>query len=101
MSDIVWPMDWSSGRRPDTIVIEAPAPGVERSPSDLLRLAVAIALLASLLVVQALFGDALVSFAGDLLGLDDLPRLRTLLIDTGLGVALRSQGAVALRAFSA
>ena len=85
MSDIVWPMDGSSGSRPDTIVIEAPAPGVERSPSDLLRLVVAIVLLASLLVVQALFGDALVSFAGDLLGgLEALPHwiVYTLVVGT-------------------
>jgi undecaprenyl-diphosphatase len=57
-----------------TVVVEAPAAGVERSPSDVLRLAVAAALLALLLLVQAVFGDTLVSFATDLLrGLDALP----------------------------
>jgi glycosyltransferase 2 family protein len=74
VSDIVWPMDGSSGSRPGTIVIDAPAPGMERSPSDLLRLVVAVVLLAILLVVQALFGDTLVSFASELLGgLEALP----------------------------
>jgi undecaprenyl-diphosphatase len=57
-----------------TVVVEAPAPPVERSPSDLLRLVVATVLLGVLLVVQALFGDTLVTFAAQLLrGLDALP----------------------------
>jgi hypothetical protein len=57
-----------------TVVVEAPKPSVERSPSDLLRLATATALLAALLLVQALFGDTLISFASELLrGLDALP----------------------------
>jgi glycosyltransferase 2 family protein len=57
-----------------TVVVEAPAPTVERSPSDLLRLVVATVLLGVLLVVQALFGDTLVTFTGQLLrGLDALP----------------------------
>jgi glycosyltransferase 2 family protein len=73
---MVWHVDGSS---PDvvstaTVVVEAPAPSVERSPSDLLRLGVAAALLAVLLLVQALFGDTLVTFAAQLLrGLDALP----------------------------
>jgi glycosyltransferase 2 family protein len=67
-------MDGSSGNRTGTIVVEAPAPVVERSPSDLLRLVVAVVVLGILLVVQALFGDTLVSFATELLrGLDALP----------------------------
>jgi undecaprenyl-diphosphatase len=57
-----------------TVVVEAPAPSVERSPSDLLRLGTATALLALLLVVQGLFGDTLVTFTAQLLrGLDALP----------------------------
>jgi glycosyltransferase 2 family protein len=57
-----------------TVFVEAPAPGVERSPSDLLRLIVAVVLLATLLVVQALVGDNLVTFTAQLLqGLDALP----------------------------
>jgi undecaprenyl-diphosphatase len=57
-----------------TVVVEAPAPSVERSPSDVLRLGVAVVLLAALLLVQALFGDTLVTFAAQLLrGLDALP----------------------------
>ena len=87
MSDIVWPMDGSSGSRPGTIVIEAPAPLVERSPSDLLRLVVAVVLLAILLVVQALFGDTLVSFASELLaGLQALPHwiVHTVVVGTRL-----------------
>ncbi|HKA84682.1 MAG TPA: lipopolysaccharide kinase InaA family protein [Acidimicrobiales bacterium] len=57
-----------------TVVVEAPAPPVERSPSDLLRLVVATVLLGVLLVVQALFGDTLVTFAAQLLeGLGALP----------------------------
>ena len=56
------------------VVVEAPAPRVERSPSDVLRLVVATVLLVILLVVQALFGDTLVTFAAQLLrGLDALP----------------------------
>jgi hypothetical protein len=57
-----------------TVVVEASAPAVERSPSDLLRLGVATVLLAVLLLVQAVFGDTLVAFAAQLLrGLDALP----------------------------
>jgi glycosyltransferase 2 family protein len=57
-----------------TVVVETVAPAVERSPSDVLRLGVASALLLLLLVVQAVFGDTLVTFAAELLrGLDALP----------------------------
>jgi glycosyltransferase 2 family protein len=73
-SDIVWPVDGSSADVAGTVVVEAPAPSVERSPSDVLRLGAATALLAVLLVVQALFGDTLVTFTAQLLtGLDALP----------------------------
>ena len=47
---------------------------IERSPADVLRLVVAIAVALALLVVEWLFGGALVGFASDLLrGLDALP----------------------------
>ena len=50
------------------------APSVARSPSDVLRLAVAAALLLVLLLLQWLAGDALIAFAEELLrGLDALP----------------------------
>jgi glycosyltransferase 2 family protein len=81
----VWPVDGSSGGRTGTVVVEAPAPAVERSPSDLLRLAVAAVLLAVMLLVQALFGDTLVTFAAQLLqGLDALPHwiVHTVVIGT-------------------
>ena len=63
-----------------TVVIEAPRPSVDRSPSDVLRLVVAVVALVTLLVVQALFGDTLVSFSTELLtGLGALP---TWIVDT-------------------
>ena len=47
---------------------------IERSPADVLRLVVAVAVALALLVVEWLFGDTLVGFASDLLrGLDALP----------------------------
>ena len=47
---------------------------IERSPADVLRLVVALAAALALLVVEWLFGGALVGFASDLLrGLDALP----------------------------
>jgi hypothetical protein len=70
-----------------TVVVEAPAPAVERSPSDVLRLGVAGGLLLALLAVQALFGDTLVTFAADVLrGLDALPSwiVHTLVVATRL-----------------
>jgi glycosyltransferase 2 family protein len=68
------PVDGASGDGQGTVVVEAPAPAVERSPSDLLRLVVAGSLLAIGLVVQVVFGDTLVTFASDLFrGLDALP----------------------------
>jgi len=71
---MVSPVDGASGDGQGTVVVEAPAPSVERSPSDLLRLVVAGVLLAVELVVQALFGDTVVTFAAELLqGLDALP----------------------------
>jgi undecaprenyl-diphosphatase len=67
-------VDGSSAGDRGTVVVEAPSPSVERSPSDVLRLAVAVVLLAALVVVQAVFGDTLVTFAAELLrGLDALP----------------------------
>ena len=49
-------------------------PTVAQSPSDVLRLAVAAVLLLGLLLVQWLWGDTLITFAGNLLqGLDALP----------------------------
>ena len=60
--------------------VEAVSSSVERSPSDVLRLVVAAVALAIVLVVQALFGDTLVTFATDLLtGLRALP---TWIVDT-------------------
>ena len=50
------------------------SPTVAQSPSDVLRLAVATVLLLGLLLVQWLWGDTLITFAGNLLqGLDALP----------------------------
>jgi glycosyltransferase 2 family protein len=73
-SDIVLRVDGSDAGDRGTVVVEAPSPPVERSPSDLLRLAVATVLLGALLIVQALFGDTLITFASELLrGLDSLP----------------------------
>jgi glycosyltransferase 2 family protein len=70
----VWPVDGTSAGDTSTVVVEAPAPSMEQSPSDVLRLAVGVALLAVLLVVQAVFGDTLVTFAAQLFsGLDALP----------------------------
>jgi glycosyltransferase 2 family protein len=73
-SDIVGRVDGSFAHASNTVVAEAPAPPVERSPSDVLRLGVGAVLLVILLVVQALFGDTLVTFTAQLLqGLDALP----------------------------
>jgi hypothetical protein len=48
---------------------------IERSPADILRLAVAAGALVVLLIVEGLFGETLVAFTSDLLrGLDALPR---------------------------
>jgi undecaprenyl-diphosphatase len=48
---------------------------VERSPADVLRLMVALALLLVLLLVEWLFGDTVVAFGSDLLrGLDAVPQ---------------------------
>ena len=41
--------------------------GIERSPADVLRLVVAVAVALALLLVEWLFGDTLVGFASDLL----------------------------------
>jgi undecaprenyl-diphosphatase len=54
---------------------------IERSPADVLRLAVAAGLLVLLLLVEWLFGDTLLAFGSDLLrGLDALPQW---LVDVG------------------
>ena len=58
---------------------------MERSPSDVLRLAVGAVLVAALVVVQAAFGDSLVTFATQLLqGLDALPHwiVQTVVVGT-------------------
>ncbi|HET6834518.1 MAG TPA: lipopolysaccharide kinase InaA family protein [Acidimicrobiales bacterium] len=78
-------MDGSSAGDRGTVVVEAPSPSVERSPSDVLRLAVGAVLLAALVVVQAAFGDSLVTFATQLLrGLDALPHwiVQTVVVGT-------------------
>jgi undecaprenyl-diphosphatase len=63
---------------------------VARSPSDILRLAVAVVLLLALLIVQWLAGDTLITFVNDLLsGLDAIP---TWILD--VFVALTRLGAV-------
>ncbi len=83
----MWPVDSASAGGQGIVVVEAPAPSVERSPSDLLRLVVAVVLLTVELVVQAVFGDTVVTFATDLLrGLDALPGwvVQTLVIATRL-----------------
>jgi undecaprenyl-diphosphatase len=68
---------------------------VERSPADVLRLAVAAALLLVLLVVQWLFGETLVSFAAELFsGLSAIPAW---IIETFV-VAIRVTQAVLLAA---
>ena len=47
---------------------------IERSPADVLRLLVAVGVALALLLVEWLFGDALVDFASELLrGLDAVP----------------------------
>ena len=57
-----------------TQIVEAPIPKVQRSPSDILRLIIAFAVLVVLGIVQWLFGDSLVQFGEDLLtGLNALP----------------------------
>lgn len=56
------------------VVIEADRPERERSPVDLLRLTTAVGVVAAILVVEAVFGDTLVSFAAELFsGLSALP----------------------------
>src|SRR5437764_2049070 len=49
------------------VIVEPPAVSSERSPSDLLRLVVATAVLLLFLIVETLFGDALVAFMTSLL----------------------------------
>ena len=48
-------------------IVEGPSPSVVRSPSDVLRLAVAVVLLVVLLILQWLSGDTLTTFATELL----------------------------------
>ena len=58
-----------------TVIVESTASRGIRSPSDVLRLAVAALMLVLLLLVQWLFGDTLTEFAADLLrGLDAVPQ---------------------------
>jgi undecaprenyl-diphosphatase len=63
-----------SAALPPTEITEADTSGVSRSPADVLRLVVALAVVLALLFVQWLFGDTLVTFTGDLLaGLSAIP----------------------------
>ena len=56
------------------VVVEAPVEGAVRSPSDVLRLAVAAVVLLLFLLVQWLFGDTLIEFASQLFrGLEAIP----------------------------
>lgn len=67
--------------------IEAPPLDVERSPTDILRLAVAMAVFVGLVLVGMLFDDAIVGFASDLLrGLDALPQWLVKVV--GIGIRL-------------
>jgi glycosyltransferase 2 family protein len=50
----------------ELVVVEPPEPAHVRSPSDVLRLGIAAVLLAVLLVIEVLFGDAWISFVSDL-----------------------------------
>jgi hypothetical protein len=72
---------------------------VDRSPSDVLRLVVAAVLLLLILLVEGIFGDALVEFAADLLrGLDALPDwiVTTIVVGTrALAVVILGGGFVA------
>jgi hypothetical protein len=75
-----------SGTGTELTIVEHPAPSVGRSPTDVLRLAVAAALFVVLVVVGLLFDEAIVGFTQDLLrGLDALPQW----FMTGLGVVAR------------
>jgi undecaprenyl-diphosphatase len=69
---------------PPLVVVETDPAAATRSPSDVLRLAVAGGLVLGLLLVQWLFGDALVDFFAQLLrGLDAVPEwLATVLVVT-------------------
>ena len=58
----------------ETVIVEPASAEAIRSPSDVLRLVVAVAVLLVLLLVQWLFGDTLTRFAADLLsGLAAIP----------------------------
>jgi undecaprenyl-diphosphatase len=82
-----------------TEVVAVDPDRVTRAPSDVLRLAVATAVLVTVTLVGWLFDDAVVGFAADLLrGLDALPSwLVTTLVATGqvLGVVLLATAVVA------
>ena len=78
---------------PPSTAPHAASPSVARSASDVLRLAVAAALLLVLLLLQWLAGDALIAFAEELLrGLDALPDW---IVDV-VFIATRVLGAVVL-----
>ena len=69
---------------PDAAATTRPAL-VKQAPSDVLRLAVSVLLLVATLLVAAVFGDAVVGFASDLLrGLDRIPGW---LVATTAGIA--------------
>jgi undecaprenyl-diphosphatase len=58
----------------EVTIVEAATSATERSPSDVLRLVVALAVVVATVVVDRLFGDAMADFAAELLrGLDALP----------------------------
>ena len=58
----------------ETVIVEPASAEAIRSPADVLRLVVAVAVLLVLLGVQWLFGDTLTRFAADLLsGLAAIP----------------------------
>lgn len=83
---------------PRDVTREGEGSRIERSPADVLRLAVAAGELVILLLVEWLFGDTLVAFASDLLrGFDALPTWMVDLVVVGtrlLGVVVLGGGIV-------
>jgi glycosyltransferase 2 family protein len=75
----------------DVTIVEADVSATERSPSDFLRLVVALAVVVATMVVDWLFGETLAEFAAELLrGLDALPEwlLGAIVIATRLTAAI-------------
>jgi hypothetical protein len=96
-------VDAASAPSPDVVVVEAEASDGIRSPVDLLRLLVAVVLVAAVLVADMLFGGTLATFASDLFaGLSAVPDwivdvvvvgsrvLAAVLLVVGLAVLLRT-----------